>query len=44
MRVRLDGRTVLMLVDDHGLDLDAVEQWITSTTIRAVLRRELWDE
>ena len=38
-----DPRVVLLLIDDHGLDLDAIEEWITSTSIRAVLRRELWE-
>jgi len=34
-----DFRTALILVDDHGLDFDAVEQWIADMTVRAVLDR-----
>jgi AcrR family transcriptional regulator len=33
-----DIRVALMLVDDHGFDLDRVEEWIATTTARAVLR------
>jgi AcrR family transcriptional regulator len=33
-----DIRVALMLIDDHGFDLDRVEQWIAATTARAVLR------
>ena len=33
-----DARVALVLVEDHGLDLDAVEQWIATTTARAILR------
>ena len=28
----------LMLIDDHGFDLDRLEEWIATTTARAVLR------
>ena len=35
-----DVRVVFMLMDDHGLDLEAVEEWIVTTTARAVLTRE----
>jgi len=31
----------LILVDDHGLDFDAVEQWIAYMTVRAVLDRDV---
>jgi AcrR family transcriptional regulator len=34
-----DFRVALLLIDDHGLDLDAVEAWIAATTARAVLAR-----
>jgi AcrR family transcriptional regulator len=34
-----DVRLALLLIDDHGLDIDAVEAWIATTTARAVLRR-----
>jgi hypothetical protein len=27
-----------MLIDDHGFDLERVEEWIATTTARAVLR------
>jgi AcrR family transcriptional regulator len=33
-----DIRVALMLIDDHGFDLDRVEEWIATTTARAVLR------
>jgi AcrR family transcriptional regulator len=33
-----DIRVALMLIDDHGFDLDGVEEWIATTTARAVLR------
>jgi AcrR family transcriptional regulator len=32
-----DVRLALVLIDDHDLDLDAVEEWIAGTTARAVL-------
>lgn len=32
-----DFRLALILIDDHGLDVDAVEHWIADTTARAVL-------
>ena len=32
-----DARLALVLLDDHGLDLDQLEAWITDTTARAVL-------
>jgi hypothetical protein len=32
-----DLRIAMLLVDDHGLDLDAAEAWMTATTARAVL-------
>lgn len=35
-----DFRVALLLIDDHGLDLDAVENWIATMTARAVLRRD----
>jgi AcrR family transcriptional regulator len=35
-----DVRVALVLVEDHGLDLDAVEHWIATTTARAILRRD----
>ena len=31
-------RLALTRLDDYGLDLAAVEQWITTTTVRAVLK------
>ena len=34
-----DYRVALVLLDDHGYTLDAVEEWIATTTARAVLRR-----
>jgi AcrR family transcriptional regulator len=33
-----DARLAIVLLDDHGMDLDALEAWITTTTARAVLR------
>ena len=36
-----DFRVAVLLIDDHGLDLDALEHWIATTTGRAVLRRDL---
>ena len=33
-----DFRLALVLLDDHGLDLDHVETWIGDTTARSVLR------
>lgn len=36
-----DYRVALMLLDDHGYTLDAVEEWIGTTTARAVLRRDV---
>jgi len=38
-----DFRMALILVDDHGLDFDAVEQWIADMTVRAVLDRDVMD-
>ena len=35
-----DYRLGLLLLDDHGLDLDEVEQWMAATTASAVLRRD----
>jgi AcrR family transcriptional regulator len=35
-----DFRVALLLIDDHGLDLDAVEKWMTTTTAQALLRRD----
>ncbi len=32
-----DYRVALILVDDHGFDLDQIEEWIAATTARAVL-------
>ena len=32
-----DYRVALVLLDDHGYTLDAVEDWIATTTARAVL-------
>lgn len=34
-----DVRLALLLLDDHSLDLDGVEQWMAHTTSRAVLGR-----
>lgn len=34
-----DPRLALALLDDYGLDLAAIERWMTTTTARAVLRR-----
>ncbi len=34
-----DIRVALILVDDHGFDLDHLEEWIATTTSRAVLQR-----
>jgi hypothetical protein len=36
-----DFRVALLLIDDHGLDFDAVEAWIAATTARAVLARDV---
>jgi AcrR family transcriptional regulator len=36
-----DYRVALMLLDDHGYTLDAVEEWIATTTARAVLRSDV---
>jgi len=36
-----DFRMALILVDDHGLDFDAVEQWMADMTARAVLDRDV---
>ena len=36
-----DFRVALLLIDDHGLDFDAVEAWIAATTGRAVLARDV---
>jgi len=36
-----DHRVALVLLDDHGYTLDAVEEWIATTTARAVLRRDV---
>ena len=38
-----DFRVALILIDDHGLDFDAVEQWIADMTARAVLDRDVMD-
>jgi AcrR family transcriptional regulator len=38
-----DFRMALILIDDHGFDLDAVENWIADMTARAVLRRDVMD-
>ena len=35
-----DFRLALILIDDHGFDFDAVEDWIAGTTARAVLTRD----
>ncbi|HWM18352.1 MAG TPA: helix-turn-helix domain-containing protein [Ilumatobacteraceae bacterium] len=35
-----DVRVALVLIDDHGFDLDAVETWIATTTARAILRTD----
>ena len=34
-----DFRLALILVDDHGFDFDAVENWVADMTVRAVLDR-----
>jgi AcrR family transcriptional regulator len=36
-----DYRVALVLLDDHGYTLDAVEEWIATTTARSVLRRDM---
>lgn len=36
-----DYRVALVLLDDHGYTLDAVEEWIASTIARAVLRPDV---
>ena len=36
-----DYRVALILLDDHGYTLDTVEEWIATTTARAVLRRDV---
>jgi len=38
-----DFRVALLLIDDHGMDLDAVEAWIAATTARAVLARDVME-
>ena len=38
-----DFRVALLLIDDHGLDFDAVEAWIAATTARAVLARDVME-
>jgi AcrR family transcriptional regulator len=38
-----DFRLALILIDDHALDFDAVEQWIADMTMRAVLDRGVID-
>lgn len=38
-----DFRLALILIDDHGFALDAVEDWIADMTARAVLRRDVMD-
>jgi AcrR family transcriptional regulator len=38
-----DFRVALILIDDHGFDFDAVEDWIADMTARAVLRRDVID-
>ena len=35
-----DFRLALILIEDHRFDFDAVEEWIASTTARAVLARD----
>jgi AcrR family transcriptional regulator len=35
-----DPRLALVLLDDHDLDLDAIESWMSATTLRAVLPRQ----
>jgi hypothetical protein len=35
-----DFRLALILIDDHGFDFDAVEDWIAGTPARAVLTRD----
>jgi hypothetical protein len=34
-----DMRLALAMLDDYGLDLDAVESWMTHTTERVLLAR-----
>ncbi len=36
-----DFRMALILIDDHGFDVDQVENWIAEMTARAVLRRDV---
>ena len=36
-----DFRVAMLLIDDHNLDFDAIEDWIGETIARAVLRPEL---
>jgi AcrR family transcriptional regulator len=36
-----DHRVALFLLDDHGYTPDAIEDWIATTTARAVLRRDV---
>jgi AcrR family transcriptional regulator len=43
LAVLADFRLALILIDDHGFDLDAVEDWIADMTARAVLRRDVMD-
>ena len=38
-----DFRLALILIDDHGFDFDAVEQWIADMTVRTVLDRGVMD-
>jgi AcrR family transcriptional regulator len=38
--VLVDYRLGLLMLDDHGFDLDGVELWMATTTTRAVLRRD----
>ena len=38
-----DFRMALILIDDHGFDFDAVEEWIADMTARGVLRRDVMD-
>jgi AcrR family transcriptional regulator len=38
--VLVDYRLGLLMLDDHGFDLDRVERWMAATTKRAVLPRD----
>ena len=37
----VDFRVALLLIDDHGFDLDAVEAWMADMTARAVLNGDV---